>query len=175
VQECFVIMAFGRPDTERVWKDVYESAIKECGLRPVRVDEEDDGTVLPMQIAQWINTAALLIGDLTHERPNCYLEVGWAMGLDKHSAIILTCREDHNLHSPNHKAGGPKVHFDLQSHGILWWQDDALTAFRAELVEKMNRRLSKLAPPTVVGTTKPSKATAALDRILSDAEKRLKR
>ncbi len=44
--DCFVIMPFGLTETERVWIDAYEPTIKSCSLNPIRVDKEDDGSLI---------------------------------------------------------------------------------------------------------------------------------
>jgi hypothetical protein len=165
-------MAFGRPDTEQVWREVYEPAATECGLKAVRVDREDDGTLLPSQITQWLNNATMIIGDLTHERPNCYLEIGFGMGLNRYDSLLLACRADHNLHAANRTAVSPKIHFDLQSYGILWWDIGALAEFKSQLADKMRRRLANMPHPTVVQAVPRIDSRPALDRIFDEHERR---
>jgi hypothetical protein len=36
------------------------------------------GRILQSEIANFINKSKIIIADLTNERPNCYLEVGYA-------------------------------------------------------------------------------------------------
>jgi hypothetical protein len=81
------------------------------------------------------------VADLTNERPNCYLEVGYAMGMNKFTHLILTAREDHNQDNPGHKPGDPKIHFDLSGYPILWWHQDRLDDFHAQLEKEIRRRL----------------------------------
>ena len=42
----------------------------------------------------------MIVADITNERPNCYLEVGYAMGLGKKANLILTAREDTTTRVP---------------------------------------------------------------------------
>ena len=42
----------------------------------------------------------MVVADLTHERPNCYLEVGYVLGVGKLTNLILTARADHDPESP---------------------------------------------------------------------------
>lgn len=147
---CFAVMQIGNSELDRIWKEVYSPVIVECGLLPQRVDEQDDGRLLKPQIIELLNEANIIIGDLTNSRPNCYLEIGYAMGLGRHRQIILCCKEDHNADSPNYRPGQQKVHFDLQGYGITWWVPADLPKFRAELKEKLQRRLKESPPRTEV-------------------------
>ena len=151
--ECFVIMPIDHPEVEFMWNEVYEPIINSLGYLPVRIDENDDGTLMPVQIVQYLNNSKLLIADLTMERPNCYFEVGFAMGLNRYSDLILCCRDDHNIYDPGHDPKGPKAHFDLNSHGILWWNKEKLDIFKKELQAKIKKRLSQK-PKRVVDLSK---------------------
>lgn len=84
------------------------------------------------------------MADLTNERPNCYLEVGYALGCGRFTGLILTAREDHGTDSPNRRPGGPRVHFDLLGYDILYWTPEGLPRFREELEKRAQRRLRML-------------------------------
>jgi hypothetical protein len=117
------------------------SAIKSCGLEPRRVDKHNEGGLLKSEIIRFIQDSDILIADLTNERQNVYLEIGYAMGIDKFKNLILTVREDHFPDSPNYKKGGPKIHFDLSGYDVLGWSSDNLSAFCEELEKRIRRRL----------------------------------
>lgn len=121
--------------------------MKACGLDAKRVDKHNEGGLLKNEIIEFIESSEIIIADLTNERPNCYLEVGYTMGVDKFSNLILTAREDHMPDYPDRKPGGPKVHFDLSGYDVLFWKPDDLDAFRIELEKKIRRRQAILAPP----------------------------
>ncbi len=139
-------MQIGNADLDRMCESVLVKALEECGLEAKRVDKHNRGELLKSEIIHFIESAEIIVADLTNERPNCYLEVGYAMGLDKFANLILTCRDDHRLDSPERPINGPKVHFDLAGYDILFWQPDDLDGFRQELVRRINRRLAVLAP-----------------------------
>ena len=140
-------MQIGHPDLDKVCGEVFVQALGACGLEPKRVDKHNQGKLLKSEIVKFIEQADIIIADLTNERPNCYLEVGYAMGLGKFGNLILTAREDHLPDSPNHRPGGPKVHFDLGGYDILFWHPDHLGEFRQELERRIKRRLAILAAP----------------------------
>jgi hypothetical protein len=137
----FVIMQIGDAQLEGVFERAIAPALMACGLAVRRVDRHNRGGLLPVEIIEFIDESEILIADLTNERPNCYLEVGYAIGVGKHTNLILTAREDHDPASPQHRARGPRVHFDLASYDILFWSPRRVHAFRGELEKRIRRRL----------------------------------
>jgi hypothetical protein len=142
--QAFVIMQIGNPELDGVYERAMVPALRACGLVPRRVDRHNAGGLLHSEIIAFIEESDLIVADLTHERPNCYLEVGYAMGSGRFTNLILTAREDHSADSPNHHPGGPKVHFDLIGYDILYWAPERLDLFRSELEKRAWRRLRML-------------------------------
>src|SRR4030066_2357518 len=118
MRQAFVIMQIGNPELDNVCEKVIVPALKANNLDPKRVDKHNKGGLLKREITAFIKTSDIIVADLTNERPNCYLEVGYAMGLDKFRNLILTAREDHNQDNTNYEKGGPKIHFDLSGYDI---------------------------------------------------------
>ena len=145
MRQAFVIMQIGNPELDNVCEKVIVPALKANNLDPKRVDKHNKGGLLKSEITAFIKTSDIIVADLTNERPNCYLEVGYAMGRDKYPNLILTSREDHNPDSPNHVKDGPKVHFDLTGYDILWWKPKELDQFKSELDKRIRRRLKEIA------------------------------
>jgi hypothetical protein len=145
VQSGFVIMQIGNPELDVVYERAIAKALLACGFEARRVDRHNRGGLLVSEIIAFIDEAELLVADLTHERPNCYLEVGYAIGVSKLTNLILTARADHDTESPLHRPGGPRVHFDLAGFDILFWQPDRLDDFRRELEKRILRRREMLA------------------------------
>jgi hypothetical protein len=146
VGKAFIIMQIGNDELDEVCEKAIVPAIEACSLEATRVDKHSEGGLLKSEIIGCIESADIIVADLTNERPNCYLEVGYAMGVDKFRNLILTVREDHSLDSANHEAGGPKIHFDLSGYDILHWRSDTLDEFRAELEKRIRRRLAIITP-----------------------------
>jgi hypothetical protein len=139
---AFIIMQIGNPELDNVCARAIVPAVEVCGLDAKRIDKHNTGGLLKGEIITFIQSADIIIADLTNERTNCYLEVGYAMGIDKFSSLILTAREDHNQDSLSYQHGGPKVHFDLSGYDILFWSPENLEAFRNELEKRIRRRLT---------------------------------
>jgi len=144
--QAFIIMQIGNPDLDTVCEKAIVPALKACGFVPKRVDKHTEGRLLKSEIVGFIESSDIIIADLTNERPNCYLEVGYAMGLDKFRNLILTSREDHDSDSPNYKKGGPKIHFDLSGYDILFWDPNNIAKFKEELEKRIKRRLATITP-----------------------------
>ena len=147
MKQAFIIMQIGNKQLDDVCENAIVPAIKACGFEPRRVDKHNEGGLLKSEIVNFIESSDIIVADLTNERPNCYLEVGYAMGLDKFRNLIMTSREDHNQDSPNYKKNGPKIHFDLQGYDILFWEEDNLDKFKEELEKRIKRRLATLTTP----------------------------
>src|SRR6266478_2992898 len=139
---AFIIMPIGNPELDKVAASAIVPALVACGLEPKRVDKHNTGGLLKAEIISFIDDAEIIVADLTLERPNCYLEIGYAMGANKFKNLILTVREDHFLESKNHKEDGPKIHFDLAGYDILGWYPDNIDGFREQLAKRIRRRLA---------------------------------
>ena len=140
--EVFLIMQIGDPQLDRIWTNVYVPVIQDFKLKPRRIDKHNEGRFLMSEVADMLNKSKIIIADLTNARPNCYLEVGYTYGIEKHSHLILSAREDHNPNSPNHKKDGPKIHFDISGYDILFWDENKLNDFKIELAKKIKYRLT---------------------------------
>jgi hypothetical protein len=153
--QAFIIMQIGNPDLDKICEAAILPALRSCGLDPKRVDKHNSGGLLKSEIINFITSSDIIVADLTNERPNCYLEVGYAMGADRNSRLILTAREDHREDSPNRFPGGPKIHFDLAGYDILFWDTARLAEFSAELEKRVKRRLSQ------AGSLRPGRAASS--------------
>lgn len=120
---AFVAMPFAQE-----FEDVYQFGIygvmRRCGFVCERVDESYYAGSIIDRIREGIHRAEFVIADLTTERPNVYLEVGYAWGLEK--PVILLARK------------GQKLHFDLSHHKCIFYPT---IVYLAEELEKTVRDL----------------------------------
>lgn len=88
----FVSMPFGKPKQddhyaiiERVCKELSKEYNLKPALKVVRVDWFHDGTSYEIndKIIEMMSDCGLLIGNLTHCKPNVYHEIGFVMGKAK--------------------------------------------------------------------------------------------
>jgi len=146
MKQAFVIMQIGNRELDRIFNEVIKPAVIAARLPdPKRIDKHNEGGLLKSEITALIEDSDIIVADLTNERPNCYLEVRYAMGRNKFRNLILLAREDHNADSPNYRPGGRKVHFDLTGYDILFWNPNRLNEFQTELKTRIQRRLNLLA------------------------------
>lgn len=164
MDEAFVIMQIGDAELDALYENQIAPALESAGLTPRRVDRHNSGQLLKSEIVTFIDRAKVIVADVTNERPNCYLEIGYAMGQGKFENLILTAREDHHHSSESYSTAGPRIHFDLEGYDILLWEESDLVAFQSRLSETAERRKRIVTAPKFP-------AAAALDAsIAGDAE-----
>lgn len=161
-------MHIGNAELDQVAASAIVPALVACGLEPKRVDKHNNGGLLKTEIIEFIETSDIIVADLTHERPNCYLEIGYVMGVDKFRNLILTVREDHFPESENFNKGGPKIHFDLAGYDILAWHPNDIDGFRKELEKRIRRRLAIITPPPEAASAPLESDWFAEQRALAD-------
>ena len=106
---CFVIMSFA--DDQRL-KEYYEFGVKQTverlGYECKRVDEQEFNGSIRQKILGNLQEARFIVADMTHERPNCYYELGMAHALGK-EVIHITHDREH-------------IHFDVSDFNFIVYQ-----------------------------------------------------
>lgn len=91
---CFVMMPFAPPLGE-YYSKIYKPAIEKAGLRPIRADTEIFGTgKIIDQIWAGINSAKVLVAELTTRNPNVFYELGLAHALAKPVVLVSSNEGD---------------------------------------------------------------------------------
>lgn len=91
---CFVMMPFAEP-LGTYFASVCEPAIKKAGLTAVRADADIYGTgKIIDQIWSGINSARVLVAELTKRNPNVLYELGLAHALEKPVVLVSSNEED---------------------------------------------------------------------------------
>lgn len=125
-KRVFVAMAFSEEFEDIYQFGIYE-VVRRCGYVCERVDEKTLAGSIVDQIEESIRTADFIIADLTGERPNVYLEVGYAWGLKRR--VLLLARD------------GTKLHFDLSHHKCIFYRTIG------RLAEELEKTIRKLSTP----------------------------
>ena len=136
---CFVAMAMGRDDTNRVYDNLIAPTLRKQCITPIflgRLEHNDD---IDKRIIKELQECDLAVADLTYARPSVYFEAGFAQ---RKVEVIYTCRRDH---SPRDRTqlGNFRVHFDLQMKNIIWWSGPRDRVF----AKKLRTRISRLTAP----------------------------
>ncbi len=119
---CFVMMPFAKPHGG-YYSSIYAPAIEKAGLTPVRADSDIFGTGKVMdQIWSGINTARILVAELTTKNPNVFYELGLAHALKK-PVVLVSANED-------------DVPFDLNHIRVIYYDKDD-PFWGSKLVEKV--------------------------------------
>lgn len=91
---CFVMMPFAAP-IGNYYDLIYKPAIEKAGLTPVRADTEIFATGKIMdQVWTGINTASVLVAELTMKNPNVFYELGIAHALKKPVVLVSANEQD---------------------------------------------------------------------------------
>lgn len=106
-RSCFVIMPFTAPWSNRTYA-VIKNIVEASGFTCNRGDDYR-GRVILTDIWQQINSAEVILADLTDENPNVYYELGLAHALGKEVIPIVQM--------------GTRIPFDQQVFRILFYED----------------------------------------------------
>jgi nucleoside 2-deoxyribosyltransferase len=137
---CFVAMAVGRPNTDRVYDRYIAPTLRAAKILPVfmgRLEHNDD---IDKRIIREIEACDLAIADLTYARPSVYFEAGYAQ---REVPVIYTAQQNHLQPRRDDEFGNFRVHFDLLMRNIIPWSSPNDASFP----RKLTRRISKVVAP----------------------------
>jgi hypothetical protein len=122
-------------DVERYFRDVVDPVVQEFGYTPTEMGRGANSFAWMNQaIFDSLHYSALVIADLTGLRPNCFMELGYALGHAQR--VLVTARE------------GTKVPFDAQMFEYRSWNLAAGNAHRiVDFKEYWERNIDR--PPLV--------------------------
>ncbi|MEQ1775673.1 MAG: hypothetical protein ABL891_17990 [Burkholderiales bacterium] len=119
---CFVMMPFAPPLGD-YYSKIYKPAIEKAGLRPVRADADIFGTgKIIEQVWAGINSAKVLVAELTTRNPNVFYELGLAHALEKPVVLVSSNEGD--------------VPFDLKHIRVIYY-DVTDPFWGSKLLEKV--------------------------------------
>jgi hypothetical protein len=119
---CFVMQPFAPPHSD-YYEKILKPAIEKAGLQPVRADAEIFGTgKIIDQVWRGINTAKVLVAELTTRNPNVFYELGLAHALRKPVVLVSSNEAD--------------VPFDLHHIRVIYY-DVTDPFWGAKLIEKV--------------------------------------
>ena len=116
-KSVFVAMPF-TDEFEDIYQFGIYAAVRRCGYVCEKVDESVFTGPIIEQITEGIKNATFVIADLSLERPNVYLEVGYAWGLKK--PVVLLARD------------GQRLHFDLSHHKCVFYKNISMLSAALE-------------------------------------------
>ena len=116
--KVFIIMPIGESKDEQNDNNSIKNAIvlgaKDAGMQATRTDDmlDNNGQLIIQKVYEGINSAQVCIVDLSKNRPNCYLELGYARAKNK-KIILIASYENKNK---------PYIHFDEQGYNCYYYE-----------------------------------------------------
>lgn len=143
----FVLMSF-RSEMDDIY-EVFRAAGELAGrgaLRVERVDAQLGDYRITDKVLENIRSAALIVCDLTYERPNVYYELGYARGIGK---TVVNCARQ-----------GTKLHFDIRDFRTIFYA--SATQLQRKVTQELAYHFRLLVePPSTVAShprsTRPSR------------------
>ena len=128
-RQVFVVMRFGDPQLDKAYDEAIRPAIVGARFSPLRIDERRNPEMIITQVLREIDRSPVVFVDLTGERPNCYMELGYALAKEKE--LVLAIRGDETLP------------FDIGGRRIIRWHDrEQLKMELVRWLEEISDRLS---------------------------------
>ena len=109
--QVFVVMNMTNNDVKSAYEGVIQPELEHREYEVKNADGLYGGELITPQVLEAISKSGLILADLTGARPNCYLEVGYALALKRR--VILTVYKNE------------EVHFDLAQYRILRWSTES--------------------------------------------------
>lgn len=136
------LIAACMPDIEKLIESVYRPAVEEVGHTLVFQEHTEPENSIHEDIWAYLADCKLIICDLTHQRPNCFIEYGFAIGKEKQ--VILCVEKTEGLE--NNRLTMP---FDTLTQKYSFrerpWVDGndqaKLTQFKEEIKERISMKL----------------------------------
>ena len=92
-QSCFIMMPFN-DRFQSYYDKIFSPVVTDVGLNPVKVDEIYTPTQISVDIFQLIQSASIILADVTGKNPNVNYELGIAHALGKKTIIITQGDDD---------------------------------------------------------------------------------
>ncbi len=132
------LIAACKDDVEETIKEVYKPVIEgEFGLKLIFQEREEPSKTIHEDIYDYIDNCKFIITDLTHHRPNCYYELGYARAKGKQ---IILCIEE----SDAKENGKSKLAFDTTPLRYTFYNMSRKDVFMSELRDRVNIVQSRL-------------------------------
>lgn len=138
---CFVAMALGHQDTDKVYDDLIAPTLRNRGVTPIRIDRIEFNEDIDDRIILELQRCDFALADLTYARPSVYFEAGFAQ---RKVPVVYTCRKDHLYPEADDAFGNFRVHFDLQMKNIIPWSSPSSRDFAKRLTRRIDQTIRPL-------------------------------
>lgn len=130
-RHCFVIQRFDGERYDQRFFDIIKPVVEDCKLEAYRVDQDPSADVIIDRVMEKIKSAAIVIAEISTDRPNVWFELGYARALSK--PVIMMCENNRK-----------EIPLDICHQNILFYRTDSSSDFDV-LKQKLKERIvSKL-------------------------------
>ena len=114
---CFVIQAFDGGKYDRRYTETIRPALVKANVEPQRADEILGLNPVIEKIETAIEAAAICVAEVSEDNPNVWLELGYALALDRPTVILCD------------RAVRPRLPFDVQHRPVILYRTDSRSGF----------------------------------------------
>ena len=130
-RHCFVIQRFDGERYDQRFFDIIKPVVESCQLEAYRVDQDPSAEVIIDRVMEKIKSAAIVIAEISTDRPNVWFELGYAVALSK--PIIMMCDSIRT-----------EIPFDIRHQNILFYRTNSSSDFDALKHNLRERIVSKI-------------------------------
>ena len=121
-QYCFTVMSFKEDeDNYQVFHNGIKPAVESLGVEAYRVDQNHFTGRITDEIIEKIKKSYFVVAELSHQRPNCYYELGFAHALNKQVIMLIDDAE--------------KIHFDIKDFNFIVYK--SVEDLKQKLLERV--------------------------------------
>lgn len=114
---CFVIQSFDGGTYDRRYRETIKPALIKANVDPQRADEILGLIPVIEKIEKAIESASICIAEVSEDNPNVWLELGYALALDRPTVILCD------------KSRRQKLPFDIQHRPIIFYRTDSRSGY----------------------------------------------
>ncbi len=143
---CFVIQAFDGSKYDRRYRETIRPALLKANVDPQRADEILGLNPVIDKIETAIKSAAICVAEVSEDNPNVWLELGYALALNRPTVILCD------------KSVRDKLPFDVQHRPIIFYRTDSRSGFdelEASIIKLVTHELANERRIERVPTLKP--------------------
>ena len=143
---CFVIQAFDSGKYDRRYKETIRPALIKANVDPQRADDILGLNPVIEKIESAIESAAICVAEVSEDNPNVWLELGYALALNRPTVILCD------------KSIRARLPFDVQHKPIIFYRTDSRSGFdelEANIIKYVAHELSNERRIESVLTLKP--------------------
>jgi len=117
VPTCFVIQSFDGGKYDRRYMETIKPALLKAEVEPQRADEILGLNPIIDKIETAISSASVCIAEVSEDNPNVWLELGYALAMDRPTVILCD------------KSKRDKLPFDIQHRPIIFYRTDSRSGY----------------------------------------------